>query len=54
MKDDSQKIEDLQMENLKLKLLVAALTQALIETTGKTEFQLPVNKPSVPIQYSNN
>ncbi len=54
MKDNSEKIEDLQMENLKLKLLVAALTEALIEATGKTEFRLPVNKSPVPFQFSDN
>lgn len=54
MKDESQRIEDLQLENVKLKLLVAALTEALIDATGKTEFHLPVNKSPVPIQFSNN
>ena len=54
MKDDSQKIEDLQLENVKLKLLVAVLTEALIDATGNAEFHLPVNKPSVPIQFSDN
>ena len=42
------------MENLKLKILVAALTEALIEATGKTEFRLPVNKCSAPFEFSNN
>ena len=42
------------MENLKLKILVAALTEALIEATGKTEFSLPVNKCSAPFEFSNN
>jgi hypothetical protein len=54
VKDDSQKVEDLQMENLKLKILVAALTEALIEATGQTEFRLPVNKSPVPFQFSDN
>ena len=54
VKDDSQKVEDLQLENLKLKILVAALTEALIEATGQTEFRLPVNKSPVPFQFSDN
>lgn len=42
------------MENLKLKLLVAALTEALIEATGQTQFKLPVHKHPVPFQFSDN
>lgn len=54
MKDNTQKIEELQMENLKLKILVAALTEALIEATGKTEFRLPLHKSAAPLQFSDN